>query len=206
MSKKTIVAYKGFSADWSCRGFKYEIGKTYVHEGTISLCNSGFHACESPLDIWDYYPPLNGNQAAVVELGGVTDQKENDSKRVGKSIIVKAALSIAGLVSAQIEWCQKNADGKSVSSGDSSTAASSGDSSTAASSGNYSTAACDTNGFACIAGVGGRVKGNKGSALSLGYRDSKKRNRIAVAYVGEDGIEEGKWYSVNTNGEFEEAK
>ena len=126
MSKKesTLVCFKGFDKDWSCRGFKYEIGKKYVHEGTASLCNSGFHACESPLDIWDYYPPVDGNQAAIVELGETTEQKESDTKRVGKSIIVKAALTIAGLVSAQIEWCQKNADGKAASSGDYSKAAS----------------------------------------------------------------------------------
>ena len=211
---ETIIAYKGFDKDMKCRGFQYEIGKTYTHKGDVSLCKSGFHVCEAPLDIWNYYPPIDGNQAAVVELGKVNEQKESDSKRVGKSITVKAALTIAGLVSAQIEWCQKNADSKSTASGDYSNAASSGDYSTAASSGDYSTAAssghssnasCDTNGFACIAGTGGRVKGNKGSALSLGYVDNKKRNRIAVAYVGEDGIDEGKWYSVDSKGTFKEA-
>ena len=184
---ETIIAYKGFDKDMKCRGFQYEIGKTYTHKGDVSLCKSGFHVCEAPLDIWNYYPPIDGNQAAVVELGKVNEQKESDSKRVGKSITVKAALTIAGLVSAQIEWCQKNADSKSTASG------------------NSSNASCDTNGFACIAGTGGRVKGNKGSALSLGYVDNKKRNRIAVAYVGEDGIDEGKWYSVDSKGTFKEA-
>src|SRR3990167_4475529 len=67
--EKTITAYKGFGPDWTCRGFKYELGKTYTHDGALSLCNSGFHACEAPLDVWNYYPPHSGNIAATVELG-----------------------------------------------------------------------------------------------------------------------------------------
>ena len=207
--------YKGFNKDWQCNGggtpFTFEIGKQYTHDGPVKLCSSGFHACEAPLDIWTYYPPVDGNQFAEVEIDGVTNEKENDTKRVGKSIVVKAALTIAGLVSAQIEWCQKNAAGKEVASGDSSTAASSGNystaassgySSTAASSGNYSKAACDTNGFACVAGIGRAVKGNAGSALACGYQDAEGKNRIAVAYVGENGIEADTWYQPNQAGEW----
>jgi hypothetical protein len=93
-----------------------------------------------------------------------------------------------------------------ASSGDSSTAASSGDYSKAASSGNSSTAACDTNGFACVAGVGGRVRGNAGSALSLGYKDRNGRLRIATGYVGESGIEAGVWYAANELGEMVKAE
>ena len=128
----TIKAYKAFNHDWTCRSFQFKVGKTYVHDGEISLCKSGFHACEAPLDVLGYYPPTA--MFAEVELGGVSGQKENDTKRVGKSIFVKAALSIAGLVSAQIEWASKQADAN-ISSGRNSTVASSGDYSTAASSG-----------------------------------------------------------------------
>ena len=234
----TITAFKGFDKDFSCRGFKYEIGRSYTHDGEISLCQAGFHACEAPLDVWNYYPPTDGNQVAQVELGGVSNQRENDTKRVGKSITIKAALSIPALIAAQIEWTFNAAkksekvngvektvassghSSEAASSGDSSTAASSGhyskaassghyskaassgDSSTAASSGDYSKAACGPNGFACVAGFGGLVKGNAGSALSLGYQDARGRNRIAVGYVGENGIQADTWYRASERGEL----
>ena len=38
-----MKGYKGFDKDLSCRGFQYEIGKTYECEGKITLCENGFH-------------------------------------------------------------------------------------------------------------------------------------------------------------------
>ena len=194
---ETIIAYKAFDANWQCRGFQYEVGRTYTHDGEAVLCESGFHACEAPLDVLNYYS-ITDSKFAQVELGGISAPKEDgDTKRAGKSIAIKLALSIADLISAQVEWTFKGADKKSVAEGYYSTAASSGYYSKAASSGNYSTAACDTNGFACIAGVGGMVKGNAGSALSCGYKDAQGRLRIAVGYVGEGGINADTWYCVD---------
>ena len=201
-----VLSYKGFDKNFQCRGFQYEVGKTYTHDGEAVLCESGFHACEAPLDVLNYYS-ITDSKFAQVELGGASAQKEDgDTKRAGKSIAIKLALSIADLISAQVEWTLKSADKKNVasgyssaaaSSGYSSTAASSGNSSAAASSGDYSKAACDTNGFACVAGVGGMVKGNAGSALSCGYKDAQGRLRIAVGYVGEGGINADTWYCVD---------
>ena len=45
-----MKAYKGFKADMTCRGFKYEVGKTYKTDKAV-LCECGFHACEHPLDV-----------------------------------------------------------------------------------------------------------------------------------------------------------
>ena len=40
-----VKGYKGFNQDLTCRGFQYEIGKTYEYNGEIELCSSGFHFC-----------------------------------------------------------------------------------------------------------------------------------------------------------------
>ena len=138
-----MKAYKGFNHDMTCRGFQFEIGKTYTHDGEIKLCESGFHSCEAPLDVFNFYPPTA--LFAEVELDGVSEEThKQDTKRVSKSLIVKAAIDIAGLVKAQVEWCSKKSNA-ALSKGDSSTAASSGNYSTAASNGNYSTAASSGN-------------------------------------------------------------
>src|SRR5437899_112040 len=131
--KESITAYKGFDKDWSCQGFKYAVGETYTHDGEVKLCASGFHACESPLDIWSYYPPTDGNHAAQVELGEPSKEKGDDTKRVGRTITLKAALSIPALIAAQVEWTFNEAKKDEKVKGAGKAVASSGDYSKAAS-------------------------------------------------------------------------
>ena len=51
-----IQGYKGFAENLQCRGFQYEVGKEYETDKAIA-CNTGFHFCESPFNVWEYYPP-----------------------------------------------------------------------------------------------------------------------------------------------------
>ena len=52
---KKIKGIKAFNKDMTCTGYQYEIDKEYKHDGDVSLCSSGFHFCENPLDTLNYY-------------------------------------------------------------------------------------------------------------------------------------------------------
>ena len=101
--------YKGFDKDLKCRGFQYEIGKTY-EEPTAELCEKGFHACEYPLDVFEYYSPGNMSRYCEVDLDEVSGKKSNeDSKRCGKKIAVKSEIDIAELVKAAVNYTMEKA-------------------------------------------------------------------------------------------------
>lgn len=91
-------AYKGFDVDLKCRGFQFEVGKTYDAEAA-KLGEYGFHACTDPLDVLAYYAP-GYSRFCVVELEGVTDDTSSDSKRVGRRITIVRELSYDELLSA----------------------------------------------------------------------------------------------------------
>ena len=59
-----IKAYKGFGKDMKCRDFQYEEGKEYTTDNA-KLCESGFHACEYPLDCLNYYNPAESEYHSV---------------------------------------------------------------------------------------------------------------------------------------------
>ncbi|MBE6300162.1 MAG: hypothetical protein E7083_07550 [Bacteroidales bacterium] len=100
----TIKSFKGFDKDMKCRGFQYEVGKKYTHEGDISVCNSGFHACENPLDVLNYYSDVNG-KFCEVEQSGNTQQRED--KIASSEIKIVAEIGFAGLFKAGVEWIKK---------------------------------------------------------------------------------------------------
>ena len=66
-----VHGYKGFESDMTCRGFQYEVGQTYEHDGDISLCESGFHFCRKMADVLNYYNGSDCRYAVVEALGKV---------------------------------------------------------------------------------------------------------------------------------------
>ena len=70
-----IKSYKGFDKDLCCRGFQYEVGKEYEIEGEIKCCQKGFHACESPFEVFDDYDMLTSRFCEVEQSGEILTQK-----------------------------------------------------------------------------------------------------------------------------------
>ena len=140
--EKKIIAYKGFNKDLKCRGFQYEVGKEYEMDGDIECCERGFHACESPLEVFDHYDMLT-SRFAKVEQSGEIDKKENSTKVCSSKINVKGELKLADMINLGVEWIKevtsptkvKKDDKLNDNSGDSAQIGSSGDSAQIGSSG-----------------------------------------------------------------------
>ena len=101
--EKKIIAYKGFDKNLKCRDFQYEVGKEYEMDGDIKCCERGFHACESPLEVFDHYDMLN-SRFAEVEQSGEIDKEENSTKVCSSRIKVKAELKLADIINLGVEW------------------------------------------------------------------------------------------------------
>ena len=161
MNKKVITSYKAFDKNMQCRNFQYEVGKDYEIDGKIKCCNRGFHACKSPMEVWDYYDMLN-SRFAEVEQSGRIDEEEQSTKVCSSHIKIKAELKLADIINIGVEWLKDitspskvktdgtlNGNGNSAqigssgysakigSSGDSAQIGSSGDSAQIGSSGDY---------------------------------------------------------------------
>lgn len=210
-----MKAYKGFNRDLTCRGFKYEQGKTYETD-KAELCKCGFHACEQPLDVFKYYPPASSVYHEV-ELDGVCgEQEENDDNKVcAKKITIGAKLSISDLVAAQVQYvrehCKTQSDDARAATAGYHGAATAGDSG-AATAGDHGAAVSrgrsevGTNGIAVARGMNTRAKGGMGAVLVLAEEDECSFKLVAwkAAVVDGDKIKPDTWYKLN-DGEFVEA-
>ena len=103
MNEKVIKSYKAFDKNMQCRGFQYEEGKEYEMDGEIECCNRGFHACKSPLEVWDYYDMLN-SRFAEVEQSGRIDEETDSTKVCSSHIKIKAELKLADIINIGVEW------------------------------------------------------------------------------------------------------
>ena len=216
-----MKVYKGTDKDMRCKGLQYEIGKAVTVDGDVKLCERGLHACEMPLDVLNYYPPATSRYFEA-ELEGVTAEKRDDTKRVGNRLTLKAELSIANLVKAQIEYVKERATPEDTehATGDWGAASATGNQGVASATGNRSAAsatgyrgAASATGKACVAlstGIGGKVLGKVGNAIVCVERgnwdgETYPIKSILSAIVDGETIKAGVWYTVK-DGKWVEAK
>ena len=137
-----IITYKGFDKDFKCRGFQYEVGNTYETDDDIACCNRGFHACESPMEVFDYYDMLT-SRFAEVEQSGKIDKEAASTKTCSSRIKIKAELKLADIINLGVEWLKEITSPSKIEAhntsndGYSAQIGSSGDSAQIGSSGDY---------------------------------------------------------------------
>lgn len=79
-----MTYYKAFKTDLTCRGYKFEIGKTYTIKGELEMCKNGFHCCSEPLKCLQYYTmPL---RLCEVSIGD--ESMYDNNKRVTSQITI----------------------------------------------------------------------------------------------------------------------
>ena len=93
MENKSIKAYKVFSPDWTCRGFKFGVGKSYDTGKPPIICESGFHACIKAADCFNYYDFNSSNKVAEVEFTGIVVGLDNGNKIAGDKITIVREIS-----------------------------------------------------------------------------------------------------------------
>jgi len=99
-----IQAFKGFDKNMQCRGYQFEAGKTFNHEGSVKACSSGFHSCENPLDVFGYYQPGQSRFAIVEASGEFSRETNGDSKIASASLHIKAELTLPEFIGHAISW------------------------------------------------------------------------------------------------------
>ena len=86
-----VKGYKVFEPDFTCRDFKYEVGKTYKHKGSIGLCEAGFHFCSQLKDCFNYYSFNPDNKVAEIVASG--EVIVGDDKSVTNTIKIVREIS-----------------------------------------------------------------------------------------------------------------
>ena len=191
-----MKAYKGFNKDMTCRGYKYDEGKEYEATGDIKCCENGFHACEDPLDCFNYYAPGQSVYHEVEQSGEISRNNDGDSKVASSKIKIGARLDIAKIVRLHFDFVKsrttfENTDPKQASAG----------AYDAASAGEYGAASAGWKGAASAGEYGVASAGVYGAA-SAGRKGAASAGLYGAASAGECGAASAGEYGAASAGEY----
>ena len=103
-----VIAYKGMNSDMTCKGFQYEIGKTYKAD-KVKLCECGFHACLNPIDVLDYYSQSIKSRYYKVKLSGeITKCSFGDTEVAATEITILEEINIDEALNITEWWKNEN--------------------------------------------------------------------------------------------------
>ena len=191
-----IKGYKGFNPDLTCRDYKYEIGKEYDTD-KAEQCESGFHFCEFPFDVFAYYPPCSEKgETRYAEVEGSGQMDKGKDKISCTHLSIKTEIGLSGIINAGVKFILdkvKWETDKATNTGDRSAATNTGDWSAATNTGNRS-AATNTGNFSAATNTGDRSAatntGNRSAATNTGYQSAATNtgNRSAATVEGKDSV------------------
>ena len=211
---KEISGFKGFDKDMKCRGFQFTEGETYRHEGEVKACESGFHLCENPIDVFGYYAPGESVYRHATASGQI-DTHDDDSKVACSEITIGAAISLHDLIGTGIQFFfsrKYKSKTSKHSTGYSSASSATGDRSASSATG-YSSASSATgySSAAVVTGLYGKAMAGKYGCIALAWWNEKEeRGEMRCAETGCGDGSDGKlksevWYTLDDDGEFVEA-
>ena len=223
-NENKIIAYKGFDKDFKCRDFQYAVGKTYEMDGDVKCCSRGFHACESPMEVFDHYDMLS-SRFAEVEQSGKMDKEADSTKTCSSRIKIKAELKLADIINLGVEWlkeitmpskietnnsCNKDYSAQIGSSGDYAQIGSSGDYAQIGSSGDSAKiGSSGKDSVIMCAGYNSKAKAAIGSWITLAewkrIEDVWKPICVKTEQVDGKRIKAGTYYKL-IDGKFEEVE
>ena len=90
--QKTVKGYKVFRPDWTCRGFQYQVGKSYEMDEEPIICERGYHFCTKLIDCYDYYDFDENNKVAEITAYGKISIDENEKKSCTNKIKIERKL------------------------------------------------------------------------------------------------------------------
>ena len=75
-------------------------------DGEIKVCNRGFHACESPFDVFDHYTMIDSRFCEVEQDGNIS-KEDRGTKICSSKIKIKAELKLADMINLGVEWLKE---------------------------------------------------------------------------------------------------
>ena len=204
-----MFGYKGFDKNLKCRGFQYEIGKTFEEDVEPKCCERGLHFCELPLDVLNYYnySPIDGSRFAKVEALGTIDKRED--KVATNKLRVDSELTFWDLFKLQFKLVFEKVEtsttkvstsgdeAHSSTSGNYAHSSTSGNEAHSSTSGNY--AHSSTSGNYAHSSTSGykahsSTSGDEAISSSLGLKARAKANKGWIIVVDWQQDENYNWY------------
>ena len=169
-------------------------------DGKIKMCNRGFHACESPFDVFDYYTMIDSRFCEVEQDGNIS-KEDRRTKICSSKIKIKLELKLADMINLGVEWLKEITSPEKIktsikdnSSGNYAQIGSSGDGAKIGSSGKDCVIMC--------AGINSVAKASKGSWITLSewsYSEGKQRYIpicVKTEFVDGEKIKADTYYSL----------